>query len=110
MRDDVESRPHNSQVPVRVVRRANRSAEGMVRDEGSRQAHVFSDVAERGDVHADGCDSGFLDCSCNVPDRHVTDRSHRYEEEHVDARILDLLNPSGDCGLPQPALGGGSGE
>jgi hypothetical protein len=48
-------------------------------------------------------DAGFLDRSSNVPDRHMADRSDRYEEHHVDVFLVDPLDPAGQ--LPaQPTL------
>lgn len=47
--------------------------------------------------------------SCNVSDRHVTDRSDRHEEHEVNVLFLDLCDPFGK-GLAEPTLGRCSGE
>jgi hypothetical protein len=48
-------------------------------------------------------DTGLLDCSCNVSDRHVTDGSHRDEEHQIDVQVMEPLHPIGKS-LAEPTL------
>lgn len=56
------------------------SAHGMTGHNGAGIPHLFGHMAKRPHQHRDGGYARFLCSSCDVSDRHVTDRSDRNQE------------------------------
>ena len=72
---------------------AEGSTHQMASDDGAGHTHCFGDVAERPDIHGDRWYPSGFDFSCNVPDRHETDRSDGHKQHHIDLVANKLLRP-----------------
>jgi hypothetical protein len=73
------------------------SAEGtthrVTRDNSPRDTHRLRDMPEGSHIHRHRWDAGGFDLSCDVPDRHETDRSHGYQEHDVNLVRRELRCP-----------------
>ncbi len=75
---------------------AHGAAKGIAGHENPRQLHCFTNMLEGVDHDDHRWGSCFFKGSCEVSDRHVTDRSDRYEQRNVSVEILDFLHPLGE--------------
>ncbi len=76
-----------------VTWRAHGTAKGISGHHNPRQLHCLTNMLEGVAHDDDGWSSCFFKGSCEVSDRHVTDRSDRYEQDDVSLKILDPLHP-----------------
>jgi len=108
--EQVERRVHHSLLALHISRRAERPTHRVLSDDHPRQPHFHGNVAESRNEHRDRWNARLLDQPRDVPDRHVTHRSHGNEEYSVDRITLQLRHPLGRRLFAKPALRRGSGK
>ena len=69
-----------------------------------RDTHELWDVAETSHIHPDGGDADRFDRPLNVPHGHVTHRSNRHQQNHIDTLVPKLLGPTGRNIALEPEL------
>ena len=92
--EKAESSQHDFEVPVGLSYRPDGPPERMVSNESPWQVHLLGNKTERRDVDPNSRDARFLDCSRDVPDRHVAHGSDGHEQQHIDRCFVNHLDPA----------------
>lgn len=91
--DHIQGRSDDGAMARFVPHRTHWPPKRMSSDQRAGQCHHLGDVTKGGYVDTDCADAGLLGCPRDVPDRHVTNGSHRHQQQSVEPVPRQGLDP-----------------